>query len=230
MTVRHDLEGLVAGPPGRRCSRSNQSTPILEAAPSSSSRQPRLHGRKRHNVLNSPPIEPCRRPLPKDDDPGIRRRIPKRGPSLRDGYHPLQHALGRIRRIAAQIRNHGAAVDFTDTRTPSAASPDADADRAVTSGLPWNAWVQAHEPRVSDEVVVSREVTDNLSCEERRAHTVQAIRVIDANPKHHRPLGTRRMVKNPSAPGTFKYGHPLGRIEICPFERSNCPPSTAADS
>src|SRR5437660_1487931 len=111
MTIRHDLKGLVAGTPGRCRRRTNQSTPILEAAPSSSSRQPRLHGRKRHYVLNSAPIEPCRRPLPKDDDPGICFRIPERCPSLRDEYHALEHALRRIKQIASQIRNHGTAVD-----------------------------------------------------------------------------------------------------------------------
>jgi len=204
MTIRHDLKGLVAGTPGRCRRRTNQSTPILEAAPSSSSRQPRLHGRKRHYVLNSAPIEPCRRPLPKDDDPGICFRIPERCPSLRDEYHALEHALRRIKQIASQIRNHGTAVDLTDARTPPAALSDADADGAVTSRLPRNARVQAHEPRVSDEVVVPRQVTDNLSCEERRAHTLQAVRVIHADPEYHRPLGTRSMVKNPSPPLIFK--------------------------
>src|SRR5713226_2685823 len=103
-------------------------------------------------------------------------------------------------------------------------------DRSETTRMGSNLLIEPHEPRISNQVEVFRQVAHNLRREEGRAHSPEAIRVVDANPEDHRSLERERASRNRRWRGSFKYARPIGWPTRCRFELSNSPEWTDADS
>src|SRR5207245_6901759 len=102
----------------------------------------------------------------------------------------------------------GPSRQFADQARVAFAVANPHADCSIPPRLPRNVWVQTNEAWIANEIEVRRQIAHDLSRKERRAHPLQAVRIIDADPEDHRDPECRPGLKS-ALPRTFKYSRPL---------------------
>jgi len=117
---------------------------------------------------------------------GVRRRVSEFGPPLDETFDSVQHPRRFVATSGTRESPNRAVMDFAN-HGPAADPPsETKADRAVAAGLPRDVRIEPHESRISDEIVVLRQVPHELGREERRAHALEAVCVVDSDPEDHR--------------------------------------------
>src|SRR5207249_1259312 len=165
---------------------------------------------------------------------GVRRRVIEPRPPLHEGGDTICDRSLFRNCPSPRVGLNGTACNRSDNKGSAHAFAEAHADRTVPSGLPRDIRIEPDESRIADEVEILGEVADNFRREERRAHALETVRVVHANPEDHSSTERRPDLK-PEAPNleiasahksapqmpirTFELSHVDGRRFVKPTDR-----------
>src|SRR5947208_8897249 len=201
--VSENLVCSVAGPPGGRSQRADDSPTVLVLP--KDARRP--DGGQcfflRDNPPHGIPVQAgCGLPG-KDAESGIGSRLLEFGSALDEACDAGAQALGNIVVLGPGTGPNGSTFEFPDQDSSSCSASNSKTDCPVASRLPLDIRVQTDQTRIPDKVIVLRQVTHDFRREECRAHPPQAVRIVDADPEDHATSYGLPRLKS-GAPRTFK--------------------------
>jgi hypothetical protein len=137
-------------------------------------------------------------------EPRIRRVLVETGPA----FDVRGDEIDEVRRIAGVSsswkHDDRSTMEIADPLRRPLTAADANTDRTVPARLPRNVRVEPHETRISNQIHLLCQMSDQLRGEERGTHPPKTVRVVHADPEDHPRLRTRATTKIRRLPGTFK--------------------------
>src|SRR6266571_5870307 len=193
--IREDFVGAITRPPRNGCESPDEPPSVFVGSQDTAPSGAGLRQSFGHYPADGLPIETRSRRGFQDHESWISRWVVESRPTLYKPCHAIDDRRHVSRTRSPPIGNDGLLPNQSDDGRRTTSVPHSNADGPVSTSLPGDVGIEPNEPRISDQVQVLRQVADDLRREERRAHPLQAVRVINADPEDHGDLQTSAEAK-----------------------------------
>src|SRR6266852_8255300 len=228
-SVGEDLIGPVLRSPRRRRERADDSPSVLVPSNVTEARGGPEHLTPRHDLPDGVPIERRRRGGAQHDESGVRGAVFETSPPFNQRGDSLAGVVDIRGEPGSRKCEYRSPVNLPDRSGRPLSMTEPRTKRGIAPGLPRNVWIESNQARISDQVEILRQVADNLRQEKRRAHALESVCVVDADPEDHRRLERSARLK-PAAPANLQIDSVRSKRSPWSSRPSSSPASMAADS